>query len=257
MSELSERIRWVMREYNLSQAELAKIAGVKQPSVNRWANGATSMIRTEAALKICHRFPISMEWLVNGKGEPKTGISVPVQDNIEPVRGFMKRIPILSYVEAGDPNGIGQIQARQAAIDNGDFIWIDEELPDECFALRVVGHSMEPEFQPGDILVVDPTIKPIPGDFVVASRISRLTNDMETTFKKYRPRGYDEHGREIFELVPLNDDYPKYDSRIEQLTINGVLVEHRRSYRRRNHLLLITLHGKILLNHSQRLLFYL
>ena len=145
----------------------------------------------------------------------------------------MKRIPILSYVEAGNPNGVGQIHARQAAIENGDFIWVDEELPDACFALRVVGHSMEPEFQVDDMIVIDPTISAMPGDFVVAERLSRLTDDLETTFKKYRPRGYDEKGREIFELIPLNDDYPKYDSRVDQLTITGVLVEHRRSYRRK------------------------
>lgn len=236
MTELSDRIRWVMQNFNLSQAQLAKIAGVRQPSVNRWANGATTMIRTEAAMQICNRLPISLEWLVYGRGDALTQQQTqqpPAEpSNVEPVRGHMKRIPILSYVEAGNPNGVGQIQARQAALDNGDFIWVDEELPDDCFALRVVGHSMEPDFQPGDVLVIDPTIAPIPGDFVVASRLSRASDDLETTFKKYRPRGYDEHGREIFELVPLNDDYPKYDSRIEQLTITGVLVEHRRSYRR-------------------------
>lgn len=237
MTTLSDRIRWVMQHFNLSQAQLATIAGVRQPSVNRWANGGTASIKVDAAMRICARYPISMDWLVYGRGEAlkATQENVPAlaPSNVSPVRGHMKRIPILSYVEAGDPNGIGQIQARQTAIENGDFIWVDEELPDDCFALRVVGHSMEPDFQPDDVLVIDPTLNPIPGDFVVASRVSRASDDLETTFKKYRPRGYDEHGREIFELVPLNDDYPKYDSRTEDLTITGVLVEHRRSYRRR------------------------
>lgn len=237
MTTLSERITWVMQHFNLSQSELGRIAGIKQPSVASWIFGKTKNMKSGPALAICSKLPVSQSWLVNGTGEPLvSGQSAPLPiapSNVEPVRGHMKRIPILSYVEAGNPNGCGQIQARQAAIDNGDFIWVDEELPDDCFALRVIGHSMEPDFQPDDMLVIDPTINPIPGDFVVASRLSRATDDLETTFKKYRPRGYDEQGREIFELVPLNDDYPKYDSRIEQLTITGVLVEHRRSYRRR------------------------
>lgn len=237
MTTLSERISWVMQHFNISQSELGRIAGIKQPSVASWLSGRTKNMKSGPALAICSKLPINQNWLVNGVGEPlksDQSETVPVvTGNVEPVRGHMKRIPILSYVEAGNPNGVGQIHARQTALENGDFIWVDEELPDACFALRVVGHSMEPDFQPGDVLVIDPTINPIPGDFVVASRVSRASDELETTFKKYRPRGYDEHGREIFELVPLNDDYPKYDSRIEQLTITGVLVEHRRSYRRR------------------------
>lgn len=236
MTTLSDRITWVMQHFNLSQSELGRIAGIKQPSVASWVSGRTKNMKSGPALAICSKLPISQNWLVNGTGDPLAtdppGPSALASNNVEPVLGHMKRIPVLSYVEAGNPNGCGQIQARQSAIDGGDFIWVDEELPDDCFALRVVGHSMEPDFHPGDVLVIDPTIHPIPGDFVVASRVSRATDDLETTFKKYRPRGYDDHGREIFELVPLNEDYPKYDSRIEMLTITGVLVEHRRSYRR-------------------------
>lgn len=238
MTDLSDRIRWVMQHFNLSQAQLAKIAGVRQPSVNRWANGGTTSIKVDAAMRICSRFPISMDWLVYGTGEPllpEGAAPVPqATSNVEPVRGHMKRIPMLSYVQAGKPTGVGQIQARQAAIESGDFIWVDEELPDECFAVKVVGRSMEPDFKEGDVLVIDPTIKPTPGDFVVASRLDKSSDELETTFKKYRPRGYDEHGREIFELVPLNDDFPKFDSRVDELTITGVLVEHRRSYRRKH-----------------------
>ncbi len=237
MTTLSERISWVMQHFNISQSELGRIAGIKQPSVASWLSGRTKNMKSGPALAICSKLPINQNWLVNGVGEPLSSADTAptplVQSNVEPVRGHMKRIPILSYVEAGNPNGVGQIQARQAALDNGDFIWVDEELPDACFALRVVGHSMEPEFQVDDIIVIDPTISAMPGDFVVAERLSRLTDDLETTFKKYRPRGYDEKGREIFELIPLNDDYPKYDSRVDQLTITGVLVEHRRSYRRK------------------------
>lgn len=237
MTELSDRIRWVMQNFNLSQAQLAKIAGVRQPSVNRWANGATTMIRTEAAMQICNRLPISLEWLVYGRGDALTQQQTqqpPAEpNNVEPLRGHMKRIPILSYVQAGCPNGCEQIHARQAALENGDFIWVDAELPDECFALKVVGKSMQPDFLEGDILVIDPTIAPTPGDFVVASR-NGFSDEFETTFKKYKPRGYDEHGNLYFELIPLNDDFPKYDSRVDELTITGVLVEHRRSYRRRH-----------------------
>lgn len=235
MSTLSERIRWVMQKYDLSQAALAKIAGVKQPSVNRWVNGVGAAIRADAAAAICRHFSLSLDWLISGRGNPQAENAPLAETNVEPVRSHMKRIPVLSYVQAGTPTGVGQIQARQTAFDNGDFIWVDEELPDECFALKVTGSSMEPDFFEKDVIVIDPTITPCPGDFVVATRLSKKTDELETTFKKYRPRGYDTYGNEIFELIPLNIDYPTYNSGIDELKIVGVLVEHRRSYRRKKH----------------------
>ena len=58
---------------------------------------------------------------------------------------------------------------------------------------------MAPEFLPGDSIVVDASLSPQPGSYVIAQNGS-----YEATFKKYRVIGYDEYGREEFELVPLN-----------------------------------------------------
>ncbi|MGI4859741.1 MAG: LexA family protein, partial [Janthinobacterium lividum] len=66
-----------------------------------------------------------------------------------------------------------------------------------------------------------------PGDFVVAKNGSQ-----DATFKKYRPRGVSLTGQEVFELAPLNDDYPTLRSDTEPLQIIGVMVEHRR-YRKK------------------------
>lgn len=152
--------------------------------------------------------------------------------NVVAVKAATKRIPILSYVQAGHPRDVGQCQHRTAAIDNGDFVYVDEETPDECFALIVQGNSMQPEFLAGDTIIIDPSLSPRPGDFVVANRVG-ATNEIETTFKKYRPRGYDKYGNEIFELSPLNDDFPTFNSSSDKLTIVGIMIEHRRKYRRR------------------------
>ena len=74
---------------------------------------------------------------------------------------------------------------------------------------------------------MDPEIGPSPGDFVVARNGSH-----EATFKTFRPRGIDASGREVFELVPLNDDYPTIRSDTEPLLIVGTMVEHRKRRRR-------------------------
>ena len=84
---------------------------------------------------------------------------------------------------------------------------------------------MIPEFAPGDKLVVDAAKEPYPGCYVIAQNGSH-----EATFKKYRAIGYDEHGRETFELVPLNPDFPIMNSTQQEIRIIGVVVEHLRSF---------------------------
>ncbi len=108
-----------------------------------------------------------------------------------------------------------------------EYLLTDMNLSHHAFALEITGLSMMPDFKPGDRIIVDQEVGPQPGDFVVARN-----GGFEATFKKYRPRGLDQYGNDIFELVPLNDDFPTLYSNREQLTIIGTMVEHRRYYKR-------------------------
>jgi SOS-response transcriptional repressor LexA len=67
------------------------------------------------------------------------------------------------------------------------------------------------------------------GDYVVAKN-----GGDEATFKKYRPRGKDAAGVDVFELVPLNDDFASLRSDIDHIAIIGTMVEHRRYRKNRN-----------------------
>lgn len=144
--------------------------------------------------------------------------------NVAIAQTGQREIPVISYVQAGkmteviDPFVLG---------DGFETITTDLDLSAGAFGLVIRGESMLPEFRDGDKVIVDPAIEPHPGDFVVAKN-----GHEEATFKKYRPRGTGENGRMIFELVPLNDDFPTLHSERDHLQIIGVMVEHRK-YRRR------------------------
>ena len=87
---------------------------------------------------------------------------------------------------------------------------------------------MEPDFIEGDVVIIDPTEHPHAGEFVAA-----VNGDYEATFKKYRPLGeIDQFGREHFELIALNPDYPKLSTLKQEIRIIGTMVEHR-IYRRK------------------------
>lgn len=136
-----------------------------------------------------------------------------------------REIPVISYVQAGmmteamDPFSLG---------DGFETVVIDEDYSEHTFALRIKGNSMLPMFEPGDTIIIDPSWEPRPGEFVVAKN-----TEEEATFKKYRPRGTSERGEMVFELVPLNDDYPTLNSERDHLHIIGVMAEHRRPARKR------------------------
>lgn len=153
------------------------------------------------------------------------------ESNAVMVRLTPQRVPVLSYVQAGAMTEAGCVDLAQVY---DEYITTDLDLSEQAFALEIKGDSMiappgsgEESFNEGDRIIVDCTVTPLPGDFVVARN-----GEHEATFKKYRPRGVDEQGRDVFELVPLNPDYPTIRSDRQPVQIIGVMVEHRR-YRRK------------------------
>lgn len=127
-----------------------------------------------------------------------------------------KRIPLVSSVHAG------------AATDSGDLIpdeYVEAfgEHPTGSFALHVEGDSMTPVFDGGDIVVVDPTRAPKIGCYVVAR--SEIAGLPEATLKQYFEVDFDEEGRTIYELRPLNPAYPTLHSIRHKMHILGVVAE--------------------------------
>lgn len=142
--------------------------------------------------------------------------------NVLPSTSPLHRIPVLDFVQAGLFHECGYDGINP----KGDTYTTYQNAKPECvFSLEVSGLSMAPEFNPGDKLVVDASKPPYPGCYVIAQNGSH-----EATFKKYRAIGYDEHGRETFELIPLNPDFPTMNSTQQEIRIIGVVVEHLRSF---------------------------
>ena len=193
--------------------------GIKAPSVVQWESDKTNL-SGENLLNAAKLFGVTPDYILYG-GE----IEQSAAPNMEMAQPDTHRIPVISYVQAGvwtAPNEIRECDGNMA------YITTDLELGERAFAIVIRGNSMEPEFTEGDLVLIDPDEPLHPGDFVVAKN-----GEEEATFKKYRPRGYSEDGKEIFELAPLNDDYATMRSDRQPIQIIGTMVEHRRRRRRR------------------------
>lgn len=133
-----------------------------------------------------------------------------------------KKIPLLSFVQAGLPS-------RSGDDEYDTWIDVDESEPDTAYAVVIKGPSMEPVFSEGQIVIVNPEICPKPGDYVVARLANNYEN--EATLKQYAVTGIDEYGRDIFELRPLNPLFPTLRSNEIEIQICGVVVERRERFR--------------------------
>ncbi|MBS8942800.1 helix-turn-helix domain-containing protein [Escherichia coli] len=207
---LADRVKQKRIELGLTQTEAAEKAGIKQQSWQSIEDGKT--LKPRNIIGIAKALRCDAEWLVNG------GHFMPFSEVSS------RRVPLISYVQAGELAEKKPIEAFDGSF---EYILTDLDMSEFAFALRIEGDSMEPDFKAGDVIIVDPEIKPAPGEFVVAKN-----GGQQATFKKYRPTYTDSIGCQHFELVPLNDDYPVISSEHQPLAIIGVMIEHR-IYRRK------------------------
>lgn len=217
---LADRLTQAIENARVSKSDLARACNVKPASVSDWLSGKSKSMRAHTAQLAAAFLKVNPVWLSTGEG------SMHMDVNVLPSNLGVKKIPLLSFVQAGELTDIGQMNPD--CFD--EFLYVDESIPEECYALTISGKSMEPDFREGDKLVIDPCLFPMPGDFVVARGQGVDSNNF--TFKKYRPRGIDENGNEYFELVPLNDDYPSIFSNRTPCEVVGVMIQHIREYRR-------------------------
>ena len=151
-----------------------------------------------------------------------SNITDKMDSNLEAVNiDGLKRVPILTYVQAGKWREAIQLPAD-------DYVFVNIDVSPSTFGARVVGDSMMPDFKEGDLIVIDTEVKPQPTDLVMAESPEGIT------FKKYRSRGIGEDGVEVFDLVPLNPDFPTIRSDRSKVEIIGTVVEHRRTLRKQS-----------------------
>jgi SOS-response transcriptional repressor LexA len=189
-----------------SQTKAADLLGYSTPSlVSRYASGAKD-IGDGTARKVEEAFGLDLYWLdtdhasqhaaVQALGaDIPPSIEAPAAYDIARTRPMQGQVPLISWVQAG---------ALAEVIDN--FAPGDADVWHACprrhgphtFALRVRGISMEPKFQDGDIIFVDPDVAAEHGRNVVV----RFEDSKEATFKQLLIEGEHQY------LRALNPDWP-------------------------------------------------
>lgn len=122
-----------------------------------------------------------------------------------PIEQVLKSVPILTWIQAVD------YKAAFANLEKNDFIATDATVRDNTFALKINDDIMRPVFEPGSIAIIEPSLSPVPNDYVLAK------DGTEATLKKLIKDGPDWY------LQPLNPQYPTKDA--SKFDIVGVVIQ--------------------------------
>ncbi|CAB3850168.1 putative HTH-type transcriptional regulator [Achromobacter insuavis] len=234
MNTFGDRLKFAIKLRGTTAAALARHLGVAPQAIYQVQSGKSGAMNASNAAAAAEFLRVPIRWLTDGEGPTPSAQAKSAPDaaqpttpafdsNVLPAPMGSRRVPLIDYVQAGELTEIGVSFSGEAM----EYLLTDLRLSDYSFALEIQGESMSPEFRPGDRIIVDREVCPRPGDFVVARN-----GGFEATFKKYRPRGINAAGQDIFELVPLNEDFPTLYSDRQPLIVIGTMVEHRKYYRR-------------------------
>lgn len=223
--DTAERINLRMKELGLSQADLIRSTGAGRATVHGWVQ-ATNKPSAKHIGALSKALKTTPEWLLDGVGESTITNSSEKFDNVKPCKTPLRVIPVLDFVQAG----LWREVVYDGVNTKGETCTTYQGTDSKAiFSLIIDGMSMAPEFMPGDQIIVDAAKKPVPGSLVVAQELQH--GSALTTFKKYRVIGVNEHGVDIIELVPLNPDFPTYNSSQIDISIIGVVVQHHRDFK--------------------------
>ena len=115
--------------------------------------------------------------------------------------GLPARVPLINRVRAGYPTEFTDLDFPARIAD--EYVSVPDLSDPDAFGARVVGDSMAPRYEEGDVVVFSPERTPWQG----SDCFVRFERDAETTFKRvYFER--DDAGREVIRLEPLNPAYP-------------------------------------------------
>lgn len=201
MATLSERLTSLMYEKGISQAELARLIGIKQPSVFKILSGETR--NPKKILEIATALNVDPHWLKTGEGDPDP--SYRIVEVSEPQNPNTVRIDILD-VEVSAGNGAYLSPTERGLLSQEfDLTFFRQQFgradAKHLKLITVKGDSMAPTLESGDLLYVD-----VSENYFSADGLYVFTFDDHTFIKRLQKRG-----REMWAISDNKEEYKEWE----------------------------------------------
>ncbi|MDE8558654.1 XRE family transcriptional regulator [Pantoea agglomerans] len=201
---LGDRIRLRRKSLQLTQKQLAQQVKVSHVAISQWEKEET-LPRGENLLRLAEALGCAPAYLIDGDG--------PVFS--ENTWAGLRQMPLLAQRD------VAQWLKEAGAVRHELLMHNDMALSQQSFAIRVEEQAMTPAILREDVVIIDPSLAPQPGDCVLAMQ------QQNALLRIWRQRGSEE-GVEQFELAPVNINFPGLHSSRDSLQLTGTLVELRR-----------------------------
>ncbi len=156
---IGERIRSAREARGYSQSGLARALGLSPSSVSQWEGGSSRHVspRQVHLQDLARVLRVRGSWIVDGI--PPSGLEEVAEG--APESGRLARMVTAAEIVAGEWPSHGQMIATRYP------------ASEAAVAVPVWSRAMT-EMRPGDILVLDPTLRPAPGDIVASVAFGEL-----------------------------------------------------------------------------------
>lgn len=212
-SLLGDIVNRLLFEKNMKAIDLARETGIPQPTVHRIVAGKCTNPHSGTIQSMAQYFDLSVEQL---KGDAPLPDALFSKNHIFPIRNqHLIEIPIIAWSDLGNIN-------FQEKVVSDKTIAAMSDLSPSCFAVVMNDSSMEPHFQRGSILIIDPYKTATDRAFV-------LVKLGESSLFVFRQLLIDADHQF---LKPLNPDLNVFKMRLLEThdVIIGCLVESRQVY---------------------------
>ncbi|MCM3618709.1 helix-turn-helix domain-containing protein [Sutcliffiella horikoshii] len=206
---IGKNIKRLREIHNLSQKELAEIAGVSDKAVSTWENGIKEP-RMGVIQKIADHFNILKSDII----EDRNSNVSPINKNAPSINGSSKPMPLLGSIAAGLP--LEMVSVRE-------WINVPAEVADlypNAFLVEVNGDSMNKLVPSGALALIEPVTEVNNGDIVAVA-----VNGYDATLKRfYKFQNGVTLEPESYNPKNVTQFYSSKDIEINPISVKGKLV---------------------------------
>jgi transcriptional regulator with XRE-family HTH domain len=154
--DLKERLQFARKRANLKQLEVARTLGVTSQAVSQWERGEADPAN-EKLRPLAKLYGVTVCWILGGDEPMVDEFTRPAPQILGP-----RDLKVFAAAEGGP----GEMVVSTDPVELVPRPWYMHEVRDG-FAVLVIGESMVPAFEPGDMAVVNPRLPPMRGKDVI------------------------------------------------------------------------------------------
>ena len=202
-TQIQTNLRWLLKQAQLSQNQLARLTKVNQPIIQRILSGKNLAPREQTVAKLAKHFSLSSDDLLYKNLSDQSSLP-------QHLRGY--RIPIYKQQEA-------QFESKPEHWPLSITVYY--QVSNEAFAVIVEDDAMKPDINLGDLIVVEPKMTPT-GEIVLAC----LRRERLVVVRQYKALTYKKGVLHFILKASAESDFPSYDSEenSDNIAILGVVV---------------------------------